>query len=145
MRTLGFVNMLNHGIPEVQRQLQENGNGDAVFSYDKLTVFEATVHLSESWSEQQGEKQGGGINSQDLSVNLPVNLPVKALDLPENLRFVLEQMFKDPGITYDELATMLGKRRETIRIYIKRLKDEFHLIRRVGSDKKGHWEIVQEP
>ncbi len=145
MRTLGFVNMLNHGIPEVQRQLQENGNGDAVFSYDKLTVFEATVHLSESWSEQQGEKQGGGINSQDLPVNLPVNLPVKVLDLPENLRFVLEQMFKDPGITYDELATMLGKRRETIRIYIKRLKDEFHLIRRVGSDKKGHWEIVQEP
>ena len=26
--------MLNHGIPEVQRELEENGNGKAVFTID---------------------------------------------------------------------------------------------------------------
>ena len=33
MQILGYVNMLNHGIPKVQRELEENGNGKAIFYY----------------------------------------------------------------------------------------------------------------
>lgn len=46
MRILGYVNMLNHGIPEVQRELLANGNGNAAFSIDRITTFETRISLS---------------------------------------------------------------------------------------------------
>lgn len=43
MKILGYVNMFNHGIAKVQRELATNGNGKAVFTIDRITVFEAKV------------------------------------------------------------------------------------------------------
>ena len=34
------------------------------------------------------------------------------------------------------------KHRDTIRRYMKRLRTDFHLIERVGSDKNGYWRIL---
>ena len=69
MQILGYVNMLNHGIPEVQRELEENGNGKAVFTIDRITVFEAKLMESSKWrravaqnssaDNEPGEKQIG--------------------------------------------------------------------------------------
>lgn len=69
MQMLGYVNMLNHGIPEVQRELEENGNGKAVFTIDRITVFEAKLMESSKWrravaqnssaDNEPGEKQIG--------------------------------------------------------------------------------------
>ena len=42
-KTMGYVNMFNRGVGEVQKQLKENGNVPAVFNVDNLTVFEAIV------------------------------------------------------------------------------------------------------
>ncbi|MDE5882845.1 MAG: putative DNA binding domain-containing protein [Muribaculaceae bacterium] len=42
-KTLGYVNMFNRGVKEVQTQLQENGNPSAIFNVDNLTVFEVIV------------------------------------------------------------------------------------------------------
>ena len=50
-------------------------------------------------------------------------------------------MLKDnPDITYDELALKTGKTRETVRVNLRKLESQ-NLIRRVGSDKSGHWEV----
>ena len=49
MQILGYVNMLNHGIPEEQRELEENGNGKAIFTIDRITVFEAKLMESAKW------------------------------------------------------------------------------------------------
>ena len=51
MQILGYVNMLNHGIPEVQRELEENVNGKAIFTIDRITVFEAKLIESRKWHE----------------------------------------------------------------------------------------------
>ncbi len=69
----------------------------------------------------------------------PVNPPV---NLPDNLRLVLEEIRRNPQITYDGLAMATHKHRDTIRGYMKRLRTDFHLIERVGSDKNGHWRIL---
>lgn len=47
-KTLGYVNMFNRGVKEVQIQLKENGNPPAVFNVDNLTVFEVTVFRNNS-------------------------------------------------------------------------------------------------
>lgn len=130
MRILGYVNMLNHGIPEVQRELLANGNGNAAFSIDRITTFETRISLSQTWSQ---------INKDESPVNPPVNPPV---NLPENLHLVLNEIRRNPGVTYDELAMATNKHRDTIRGQMKRLRTEFHLIERVGSDKNGYWRIL---
>jgi len=80
---------------------------------------------------------------RDLSVSLPVNLPV-GLCLPEHLQRVLGYIAQHPKATYLEMAGFLNRTRETVRIYVKQLKEEYHLLRRIGSDKSGHWEIVAD-
>ena len=49
----------------------------------------------------------------------------------------------NPNITYIELAKNIKKSEETVRRNIKSLV-ELKLINRIGSDKKGHWEIIVE-
>lgn len=47
-KTLGYVNMFNRGVKEVQTQLKENGNPPAIFNVDNLTVFEVIVFRNTS-------------------------------------------------------------------------------------------------
>ncbi len=55
---------------------------------------------------------------------------------------ILMLIVKNPYITQKELGEQLNLGRTTITNNIKKLKDE-KLIRRVGSDRKGYWEIIK--
>ena len=48
---------------------------------------------------------------------------------------------ENSNITVDELAVTIGKSRRTVARQIKKLQED-GIIRRVGSDKTGHWEVV---
>ena len=48
----------------------------------------------------------------------------------------------NPNITLEELAVAIGKSRRTVARQIKQLQED-GVIRRVGSDKTGYWEIVR--
>ncbi len=48
---------------------------------------------------------------------------------------------ENPQITLDELAEAIGKSRRTVARQIKQLQEE-GVIRRVGSDKTGYWEVI---
>ncbi|MBR0178720.1 MAG: winged helix-turn-helix transcriptional regulator [Bacteroidales bacterium] len=56
---------------------------------------------------------------------------------------ILEIIRKEPSITMNELAKRTGLVRRSIEDQINRLKRK-NLIRRVGSRKYGHWEIIEE-
>lgn len=43
MKALGYVNRYNRGIARVQKDLNDNGNGSAVFSVGNITVFNVNV------------------------------------------------------------------------------------------------------
>ncbi len=44
LKVLGYVNKFNRGIYNVQTELVENANGEAIFDFDKITLFGATVN-----------------------------------------------------------------------------------------------------
>lgn len=46
-------------------------------------------------------------------------------------------------ITYDELASLTGKHKDTIRVHLKSLRQK-RLLVRIGPDKGGHWEVVKD-
>jgi ATP-dependent DNA helicase RecG len=56
---------------------------------------------------------------------------------------VLNLIIEDPSYTTKELAEKLSLSRKTISDRIKSLKNK-GIIRRIGSDTKGHWEIIED-
>ena len=80
-------------------------------------------------------------------VNLPENLPVNpSVNLPVELSKTAKKIYhllkEDGKYTYDRLSEAVGVTRETVRVSIRSLV-EANLIRRVGPDKTGHWEVVK--
>ena len=77
------------------------------------------------------------------TLNPPVNLTV---NLTENLTVTAKKIYdllrEDGKYTYDRLADAVGMTRETVRVSIRSLVDA-ELIRRIGPDKGGHWEVVK--
>lgn len=49
----------------------------------------------------------------------------------------------NPQITTIQMATMLGINRSALSKHLKRMQTE-EIIRRVGPDKGGHWEVVDK-
>ena len=73
----------------------------------------------------------------NTSVNAPVN--IKSLKTPDA---ILELIAHEPLITRAKLAESIGKDIRTIARAIKKLQDEGKL-QRVGSDKTGHWQLIE--
>ncbi|MFA5887645.1 MAG: winged helix-turn-helix transcriptional regulator [Candidatus Nanoarchaeia archaeon] len=54
----------------------------------------------------------------------------------------MQQIALDSGITRDKIAKNLSLSPETIKEYIEKLKKR-GLLKRVGPDKGGYWEIIE--
>jgi predicted HTH transcriptional regulator len=72
---------------------------------------------------------------KDFKENATVNATVNATQ-----KKILEEIEKKRSITYDQLADLLKKERTTIYRNIKKMV-EMNIIKRLGSDKNGHWEM----
>jgi DNA-binding CsgD family transcriptional regulator len=55
---------------------------------------------------------------------------------------ILELISASPSITISEIADRLGMTTRGVDKNIKRLKEQ-GIIRRVGPDKGGHWEVIE--
>ena len=72
MKTLGYANMFNRGVGQVQTDLKENGNPPAEFNVNLITAFKVDVKVSQSYTNETGGKVGGDVPclSQVLSLFL---------------------------------------------------------------------------
>ena len=78
--------------------------------------------------------------------NDTVNDTVKRLDtshLSKTEQAVLDAISMHPDYSYEQLATACSVSRPTIARTVKSLQVH-NRIRRVGSDKTGHWELINE-
>ena len=76
--------------------------------------------------------------SDTAPANAPVNAPVK---LNKTQSAIVKAMRNDNHITYEDLGTIVEVDRSTIRRNIAVLKEK-GVIRRVGEDKNGYWEVL---
>ena len=70
-----------------------------------------------------------------INRNVPVNVPVNRLDK------IKEIITQNNTMTISEIASILQVNEKTIKRDIEKLKQK-NLIRRIGSDKTGHWEVL---
>lgn len=76
------------------------------------------------------------VKMQDVSINAPINASLSLLQ-----QLILGVLNEDPKASYESLGTKLGKDRTTIMRNIQKMKD-MGILRRSGSKKIGHWEIL---
>lgn len=74
-------------------------------------------------------------NHTEKTASPPENPPVNPLD-----KKIVQLMLDNSQITYDELAKMIGKHRDTIREHIGKLQKN-GIITRIGPDKGGYWQV----
>lgn len=56
---------------------------------------------------------------------------------------ILDLIRVDPYVTTQEMADSIGIIRRTVAKHIKSLQER-GVIKRIGPDKGGHWEVVEE-
>lgn len=77
----------------------------------------------------------GKDKSEFVKRNEPVKLTKSAIK-------VLQALKTNPESTIDGIVTDISVSRETVKRSLKTLSEK-GLIKRVGSDKTGHWEIIE--
>ena len=60
-----------------------------------------------------------------------------------NQKKIMQAIKKNPYITQEELSDKVGIAVKNIKENMKKLQGQ-NLIRRVGADKNGHWEVVKD-
>ena len=74
MKTMGYVNMFNRGVGQVQADLKENGNQPAEFNVNLITAFKVDVKVAQNYVTENGGNVGGkngGDNVPSLSQVVP--------------------------------------------------------------------------
>ena len=52
MKVLGYVNRFSRGVYRVQKELEENGNGQASFDFSLITAFRVVENVSQKYFEE---------------------------------------------------------------------------------------------
>ena len=114
------INMFNQGVKRVQDMLRQNGNKEAKFDVSKLTVFCVDVFSNEDNIAKT--------TTQTLS---DVQIAI------------IEYIHTHPNASRKEIAANINDITENgIKYHIKKLQEK-GIIKRVGADFGGHWEIIK--
>ena len=125
MYDIGFIEKYGSGIINVRNLLKENGNKDLEYVLHELET--KAVIYSQIFKEKDLER--------DLEKDLE--------NLGEKQRRIIKEIKKNPKITQEELSRIVGINEKNIRNNISKLKKK-GLIKRVGPDKGGYWEVIEK-
>ena len=76
---------------------------------------------------------------EDDPINEPINDPIKP---DERESAIIDLLRSEPGITRAKMAESLGCSESTVKRTIQTMVSK-NMIRRIGSNKKGEWIIVE--
>ena len=127
--------------------LKENGNQPAEFNVNLITAFKVDVIVSQSYTNENGGKVGGDVVENIVEKDL--NDVEKNSDVVENVvenkgnvvENILASISKNSTISTKKLAAMCSLSERQVQRIMTKLKEQ-GVIRRIGPDKGGHWEII---
>ena len=132
LRMIGFGENVGSGFPKIIAAWKETNWGEPQL-LNKLDVDEVELVLPVPSTKA---------TSDTAPANAPVNAPVNAsVKLSKTQIAIVKAIINNNHVTYDDLKTILGVDRSTITRNIAVLKEK-GVIRRVGEDKNGYWEVL---
>ncbi len=99
------------------------------------TVF-VKLSVSDKTSDQTGDQTGGQTGGQTSGQTTQKSVQ-------KSVQKIVDFISENPNITTQEMANLLGINRSIVARHIKTLQEK-GIIRRVGPDKGGHWEIIEK-
>ena len=139
MKVLGYVNRFSRGVYRVQKELEENGNGQASFDFSLITAFRVVENVSQKYFEEGF----GGETTQEKPKKSPRKAQEKPKKSPRNIEDeILDEIKNFPQVTRKDLAKRLNKTEDSIRYYLRRMVKE-GVIKHEGSTKAGKWIIIK--
>jgi ATP-dependent DNA helicase RecG len=145
MKTLGYVNMFNRGVGQVQTDLKENGNQPAEFNVNLITAFKVEVKVSQSYTNENGGKIGGDV-VDNIAENIAENIVENIVDsivekLSTTRAKIVRIIWKNPNATAQSISKEINIASRNVQEHLRKLQEQ-GVIRRIGPDKGGHWEII---
>ncbi|MDR0938342.1 MAG: putative DNA binding domain-containing protein [Mediterranea sp.] len=168
MKVLGYVNRFSRGISRVQRELKENGNGEAEFDFSLITAFKVIEHISTKYFET-------GFGSEEVETTpigdatTPITTPIGDATTPigdattpittpidgdtaqrmgsttqsTTQNKILEYIRNNPFITRVELAEALNITIDGVKYQLQNMRKD-GLIAHEGKSRGGKWIILKE-
>ena len=117
-RDLEMVEHLGSGIPRILRAYPKES---FLFMDNFLRMIFYVDDAVNQYKEKLGEKLGENLN--------------------KNQRYIIEMISKNPNTTINELSRKIEISTTAIENNIKKLREK-GLLKRIGSDKGGYWQII---
>lgn len=140
LKELDLTEGRSTGVPTIQEKLVANGSPRATFETtdDRLTfLINIPVHPGCDNKLLQLDAQG--------QVSVPEGVQKSTQKgTQKSTQKILELIAENPKVTTQEMADSLGIIRRAVAKHIKKLQEQ-GVIRRVGPDKGGHWEVIERP
>ena len=128
----GFIESWGRGIEKICTICKNYGIAEPVY-----TVHPGDIMLMFSANQSATQK--------NIENNVVENVVENKENVVENKENVVENILKSilkvPSISTKELATMYSLSARQVQRIMTKMKDQ-GLIRRVGPDKGGHWEVI---
>lgn len=141
LRTLGFE--VNNDTFAAHSWYFRNALVRANYNNIKLGVT-STNRFLEQFFRNLLMDETAELKNRELHIEFKSDVEVKNNSGTVNgtVNGTVKMIKENPKITLDELAEAIGKSRRTVARQIKQLQED-GVIRRVGSDKTGYWEVVK--
>ena len=143
LKELDMTEGRSTGIPTIQNVLEDNGSPRAtVITDEDRTFFRITIPCHEAAGNIIAD-----IVHKDSSLKASKRSTQKsALEsalqtAPKSALKIIEQISNNPRATMTDIANLTGYSRRWVAQTIKRLQEQ-NILKRIGSDKSGHWEII---
>jgi ATP-dependent DNA helicase RecG len=131
---IGYADILGSGVKNLYKYSKIFSGGEPVLIDGDFFKTIVPLGLTVSLSVTDNVTENG-------TDNVTENVTDKVTErITEKESEVLVLISQNKSVTQEEMAKKLGVSRKTISVRLKSLKDK-ELIRRVGSAKKGRWEI----
>lgn len=141
LRTLGFE--VNNDTFAAHSWYFRNALVRANYNNIKLGVTSTNKFL-EQFFRNLLMNETSELKNRELHIEFKSNIEVKSNNGTVNgaVNGTVKMIKENPKITLNELAKAIGKSRRTVARQVKQLQED-GVIRRVGSDKTGYWEVIK--
>ena len=160
MKVLGYVNRFSRGVYRVQKELVENGNGEATFDFSLITAFRVVEKVSEKYYElgfgvedypetpnkTPNKTPKTSNKTTDKLQKTPNKTPNKLQKTPNKFskitqKKMLQIIENNPSVTRNDLSEILGTTIDAVKYHLNNLIS-VGAIKREGSKKTGKWIIL---
>ena len=129
--------------------LKENGNQPAEFNVNLITAFKVEVKVSQSYTNENGGKTGGKVGGdvvENIVENIAGNITENIVDsivekLSTTRAKIVRIIWKNPNATAQSISKEINIASRNVQEHLRKLQEQ-GVIRRIGPDKGGHWEII---